>query len=96
MLDANVAWHAVISMVGRATFVYAIYEVLTFVLCKVLKLIPSSLQEEFIAASDVPWRTPEEASVRVVGSGAVNMTLVLIKEAGHFVSTLQHTSFVQY
>ncbi|KAJ7245697.1 alpha/beta-hydrolase [Mycena rebaudengoi] len=51
-----------------------------------LKLLPSQFQEEFNNSPDVPWPTAEEATVRVVGNGAGNMTYILIAEAGHFVA----------
>jgi hypothetical protein len=33
----------------------------------------------------VPWPTAEDATVRVVGEGAGNMTWILIDGGGHFV-----------
>lgn len=53
-----------------------------------LKLIRSPLQDDFIQASDVPWPSEDEATVRVVGAGAGQFTYILVSEAGHFVSTL--------
>ncbi|KAJ6615564.1 Alpha/Beta hydrolase protein [Mycena sp. CBHHK59/15] len=51
-----------------------------------LKLLKSPLQEEFLRTPDVPWPTAEEATVRVVGEGAGNMTYILVAQAGHFVA----------
>ncbi|KAJ7845181.1 alpha/beta-hydrolase [Mycena leptocephala] len=45
-----------------------------------LKLIQSPFQAEFLVAPDIPWPTADsdEATVRVVGEGAGNMTWILI------------------
>ncbi|KAJ6493020.1 alpha/beta-hydrolase [Mycena sanguinolenta] len=51
-----------------------------------LKLLQSPFQEEFLRAPDVPWPSADEATVRVVGEGAGNMTWILIDGAGHFVA----------
>lgn len=50
-----------------------------------LKLIKSPYQEAFIAAKDVPWPSEDIATVRAIGPGAGNFTLVLMAEAGHLV-----------
>ncbi|KAJ7165846.1 alpha/beta-hydrolase [Mycena filopes] len=50
-----------------------------------LKLIESPFQAEFISAPDLPWPSDGVATVRSVGTGAGNMTYILIREAGHFV-----------
>ncbi|KAJ7174399.1 alpha/beta-hydrolase [Mycena filopes] len=50
-----------------------------------LKLIESPFQAEFISAPDLPWPSEDIATVRSVGTGAGNMTYILIREAGHFV-----------
>ncbi|KAF9002263.1 alpha/beta-hydrolase [Cyathus striatus] len=53
-----------------------------------LKLLQSPFQEEFLNAQDIPWPLVDEAegtTARVVGSGAGNMTYILINNAGHFV-----------
>ncbi|KAJ7661970.1 alpha/beta-hydrolase [Mycena polygramma] len=49
-----------------------------------LKLLQTPFQEEFLAASDVPWPTEDVATVRTVGDGAGSMAYILVKEAGHF------------
>ncbi|KAJ7852714.1 alpha/beta-hydrolase [Mycena leptocephala] len=53
-----------------------------------LKLIQSPFQAEFLVAPDIPWPTADsdEATVRVVGEGAGNMTWILIDGGGHFVA----------
>ncbi|KAJ7094353.1 alpha/beta-hydrolase [Mycena epipterygia] len=51
-----------------------------------LKLIQSPFQDEFLRAPDVPWPTVEDATVRVVGEGAGNMTYILVAQGGHFVA----------
>ncbi|KAJ6551779.1 Alpha/Beta hydrolase protein [Mycena capillaripes] len=53
-----------------------------------LKLLQSPFQDEFLRAPDVPWPTADsdEATVRVVGEGAGNMTWILIDGGGHFVA----------
>ncbi|KAJ7461971.1 alpha/beta-hydrolase [Mycena latifolia] len=51
-----------------------------------LKLLRSPFQGEFLRAPDVPWPTAEDATVRVVGEGAGNMTYILIAQGGHFVA----------
>ncbi|KAJ7127668.1 Alpha/Beta hydrolase protein [Mycena epipterygia] len=51
-----------------------------------LKLLRSPFQDEFLHTPDVPWPTAEDATVRVVGEGAGNMTYILIAQAGHFVA----------
>ena len=53
-----------------------------------LRLIRSQYQEAFVAEPDVPW-DGEDATLRVIGEGAGNMTYVLIGKAGHFVSGLR-------
>ncbi|KAF7348186.1 SET domain-containing protein [Mycena sanguinolenta] len=51
-----------------------------------LRLLQSPFQDEFLRAPDVPWpTTTQNATVRVVGEGAGNMTYILVAEAGHFV-----------
>ncbi|KAF9002262.1 Alpha/Beta hydrolase protein [Cyathus striatus] len=53
-----------------------------------LKLLQSPFQEEFLKAQDIPWPSVDEAegtTARVVGSGAGNMTYILVNNAGHFV-----------
>ncbi|KAF8202766.1 Alpha/Beta hydrolase protein [Mycena galopus ATCC 62051] len=52
-----------------------------------LKLLQSPFQEEFLRTPDVPWPTADsdDATVRVVGEGAGNMTWILLEGAGHFV-----------
>ncbi|KAI0784641.1 alpha/beta-hydrolase [Abortiporus biennis] len=50
-----------------------------------LKLIKSPFQEGFISAEDIPWPIEDVATVRVAGSGAGNMTYILVHNAGHFV-----------
>jgi hypothetical protein len=60
-----------------------------------LKLLQSPFQEEFNRAPDVPWPTVEDATVRVVGEGAGNMTYILVAQAGHFVRHFSiHTACV--
>ncbi|KAJ7668124.1 Alpha/Beta hydrolase protein [Mycena rosella] len=51
-----------------------------------LKLLQSPFQDEFLRAPDVPWPTAEDATVRVVGEGAGNMTYILVAQGGHFVA----------
>ncbi|KAJ7017865.1 Alpha/Beta hydrolase protein, partial [Mycena alexandri] len=51
-----------------------------------LKLLQSPFQEEFLRTPDVPWPTNEDATVRVVGKGAGNMTWILIDGGGHFIA----------
>ncbi|KAJ7606557.1 hypothetical protein DFH06DRAFT_1486803 [Mycena polygramma] len=51
-----------------------------------LKLIQSPFQDEFLHAPDIPWPTAEDATVRVVGERAGNMTYILLAQAGHFVA----------
>ncbi|KAJ7777897.1 alpha/beta-hydrolase [Mycena maculata] len=51
-----------------------------------LRLIRSPFQEEFLRTADVPWPTAEDATVRVVGEGAGNMTYILVHQGGHFVA----------
>lgn len=53
-----------------------------------LKLLRTRFQQDFIAAPDVPWPTEDVATVRAIGDGAGNMTLVLMTEAGHMVRSL--------
>lgn len=50
-----------------------------------LNLLHSPFQDEFLAAPDVPWPTKEVATVRAIGEGAGNFTLVFM-EAGHMVT----------
>lgn len=50
-----------------------------------LKLIKSQYQEAFIAAKDVPWPSEDIATVRAIGPGAGNFTMVYMAEAGHLV-----------
>ncbi|KAJ7738412.1 alpha/beta-hydrolase [Mycena metata] len=51
-----------------------------------LKLLPSPFQDEFLRTPDVPWPKEEDATVRVVGEGAGNMTYILVAQGGHFVA----------
>ncbi|KAF7344701.1 SET domain-containing protein [Mycena venus] len=51
-----------------------------------LKLLQSPFQDKFLRTPDVPWPTAEDATVRVVGKGAGNMTWILINGGGHFVA----------
>ncbi|KAJ6539719.1 alpha/beta-hydrolase [Mycena capillaripes] len=51
-----------------------------------LKLLQSPFQDEFLRTPDVPWPTAEDATVRVVGEGAGNMTYILVAQGGHFVA----------
>ncbi|KAF8215058.1 alpha/beta-hydrolase [Mycena galopus ATCC 62051] len=51
-----------------------------------LKLLQSPFQDQFLHALDVPWPTAQDATVRVVGEGAGNMTYILVAQAGHFVA----------
>ncbi|KAJ6508230.1 alpha/beta-hydrolase [Mycena sanguinolenta] len=52
-----------------------------------LRLLQSPFQDEFLRAPDLPWpTTTQNATVRVVGEGAGNMTYILVAEAGHFVA----------
>ncbi|KAJ7160172.1 alpha/beta-hydrolase [Mycena filopes] len=51
-----------------------------------LKLLPSPFQAEFLRAPDVPWPTAEDATIRVIGDGAGNMTYILVAQGGHFVA----------
>jgi hypothetical protein len=81
--DANCAWPGVISFVRG--FAGCIPVPLTHAIYNQLKLLQSPFQDEFLRAPDVPWPTAEDATVRVVGEGAGNMTYILIAEAGHFV-----------
>lgn len=50
-----------------------------------LKFLRTPFQEKFINAPDLPWGS-EDATVRVVGEGAGNMTYILMGGAGHMVS----------
>lgn len=51
-----------------------------------LKLLRTPFQDRFINTPDVPWPSrPKEATVRVIGDGAGNMTYILMTGAGHFV-----------
>ncbi|KZV78547.1 alpha/beta-hydrolase [Exidia glandulosa HHB12029] len=59
-----------------------------------LKLLKTHFQNDFIAASDVPWPTTDIATVRAIGAGAGNMTFVLMAEAGHMV-TLDQPALVK-
>ncbi|KAJ7127665.1 hypothetical protein C8R44DRAFT_733107 [Mycena epipterygia] len=49
-----------------------------------LKLLKSPFQDEFLRTPDIPWPTAEDATARVVGEGAGNMTYILVDQAGHF------------
>ncbi|KAJ7086820.1 Alpha/Beta hydrolase protein [Mycena belliarum] len=49
-----------------------------------LKLLPTPFQSEFVSAPDVPWPEKGIATVRSVGSGAGDMTYILLQGAGHF------------
>ncbi|KAF7364787.1 SET domain-containing protein [Mycena venus] len=49
-------------------------------------LLQSPFQDEFLRARDVPWPSAEDATVRVVGDGAGNMTYILVAQGGHFVA----------
>ncbi|EJD46883.1 alpha/beta-hydrolase [Auricularia subglabra TFB-10046 SS5] len=51
-----------------------------------LNLLHSPFQNDFLAAPDVPWPTKEIATVRAIGEGAGNFTLVFMAEAGHMVT----------
>ncbi|KAJ7461953.1 Alpha/Beta hydrolase protein [Mycena latifolia] len=51
-----------------------------------LKLVQSPFQDAFLRTPDVPWPTAEDATVRIVGEGAGNMTYILVAQAGHFVA----------
>ncbi|KAG8841706.1 hypothetical protein FRB96_007149 [Tulasnella sp. 330] len=52
-----------------------------------LEITPTDFQSQFAAAKDVPWPGEEDdATVRVIGDGAGDMTYVQIWNAGHFVS----------
>lgn len=53
-----------------------------------LTLLESPFQKDFISAPDVPWPSADVATVRSVGRGAGNMTYILLRGAGHFVSCL--------
>ncbi|KAJ7017885.1 Alpha/Beta hydrolase protein [Mycena alexandri] len=53
-----------------------------------LKLLPSPFQDEFLRTPDVSWPTAEDATVRVVGEGAGNITYILVAQGGHFVMEL--------
>ncbi|KAJ7086829.1 alpha/beta-hydrolase [Mycena belliarum] len=50
-----------------------------------LKLLPTPFQSAFVSAPDVPWPEEGVATCRNVGSGAGNMTYILLQGAGHFV-----------
>ncbi|KAJ7606572.1 alpha/beta-hydrolase [Mycena polygramma] len=56
-----------------------------------LKLLQSPFQDEFLRTPDVPWPTVEDATVRVAGEGAGNMTYILVAQGGHFVARDQPT-----
>ncbi|KAF7342237.1 hypothetical protein MVEN_01811700 [Mycena venus] len=53
-----------------------------------LKLLRTPFQDAFRKALDVPWPPAnlEMATVRSVGTGAGNMSYILVADAGHFVS----------
>ncbi|KAF8215114.1 Alpha/Beta hydrolase protein [Mycena galopus ATCC 62051] len=51
-----------------------------------LKLLQSPFQDQFVHAPDVPWPTAKDATVRVVGEGAGNLTYILVAQAGHGVA----------
>lgn len=51
-----------------------------------LRLIDSQFADAFRTAPDIPWPSADVATVRAIGPGAGNFTLVLIAEAGHFVA----------
>ncbi|KAI0061082.1 alpha/beta-hydrolase [Artomyces pyxidatus] len=48
-----------------------------------LKLLRTPLQQDFNHAPEVPWPARENATVRVVGEGAGQMTHVKVANAGH-------------
>ncbi|KAH7103291.1 alpha/beta-hydrolase [Auriculariales sp. MPI-PUGE-AT-0066] len=52
-----------------------------------LRSLPSQFHDEFRAAPDLPWNGSNSTAVtvRAVGPGAGNLTMLLIAEAGHFV-----------
>ncbi|KAJ7653982.1 alpha/beta-hydrolase [Mycena polygramma] len=50
-----------------------------------LKLLETPFQKAFLSAPDLPWPSPDIATVRSVGAGAGNMAYILLREAGHFV-----------
>lgn len=52
---------------------------------KQLRLLDTPFSEEFRSAADVPWPTEDIATVRAIGPGAGNFTLVYMAHAGHFV-----------
>lgn len=49
-----------------------------------IKLIPSRYQDAFAATPDVRW-ADQNATVRVIGDGAGEMTYILMDYAGHWV-----------
>ncbi|KAJ7622407.1 alpha/beta-hydrolase [Roridomyces roridus] len=51
-----------------------------------LKLLETPFQQAFLEAPDVPWppNSRDVGTVRAVGPGAGNFTLILLEEAGHF------------
>ncbi|KAJ7748278.1 alpha/beta-hydrolase [Mycena maculata] len=49
-----------------------------------LKLLETPFQQDFLTTPDVLWPTADVATVRAVGPGAGNFTLILVAEAGHF------------
>lgn len=51
-----------------------------------LRLLDSPFADAFRIAPDVAWPTEDVATVRAIGPGAGNFTLVYMAQAGHFVS----------
>ncbi|KZV81658.1 alpha/beta-hydrolase [Exidia glandulosa HHB12029] len=51
-----------------------------------LRLMNTQFSEEFRTAPDIPWPSEDIATVRAIGPGAGNFTLVFMAEAGHFVT----------
>ncbi|KAJ6585473.1 alpha/beta-hydrolase [Mycena capillaripes] len=84
--DAIAAWPGIISFVRR--FSPRVFNMLGSCYGQ-LKLLQSPFQDEFLRTPDIPWPTAEDATVRVVGEGAGNMTYILVAQAGHFVAADQ-------
>ncbi|KAF7302092.1 hypothetical protein MIND_00775900 [Mycena indigotica] len=49
-----------------------------------LNLLPTTFRDEFNTAPELPWPSEEAGTVRSAGLGAGNVTLILLREAGHF------------
>jgi hypothetical protein len=77
------AWNLVLCMTH--SFIHARLAPCSLISVAQLKLLQTPFQDAFLHTPDVPWPTKEEATVRVVGEGAGNMTFILLAEAGHFV-----------